>query len=392
MLQRSKKLIITILFSAGIVFPSVAVAQDDEDINDSINEAMQEVQEALGEIEGLDIQINTQNQNEKWSPRLDLYLDDLDFEDVYKMHYPENYGVLITGVMKGGNADRAGLAKNDIIMEFDGEKVRFEDHLRSLRDSKNIGDTVEIKFFRNEKILTTKLTFNPPPPKVDEKGKSIKEKKLSVGYGGGGPEAFYIDYDFTAINRFLENNGFDKFTDGYTVTYGGYGMGYIGKGWFIGGMGSGFEKKQQIPVADTTGVNLGWRKYLFKTGFGGVTLVKKFPLFTERIIVDLGMMLGGGQSNIRISQTDGDYSWNDAITNGNSYALEYNKNYFVYRPSLGVLVRIKNWIGVHGSVGYLGTYSSENAWTESDFEFTVGGDSPKTLSGVSYSLGIWFGY
>lgn len=93
------------------------------------------------------------------SIRLGIYLSDLDFEEAYEMHYDECYGVLVTGVVKGGNSHKAGLTKGDIIMEFDGQKVRYEDHLISLRDTKRIGDTVTITYFRNENVLTTDVTF-----------------------------------------------------------------------------------------------------------------------------------------------------------------------------------------------------------------------------------------
>ena len=66
--------------------------------------------------------------------KLGLYLEDLDFETAYEMHYPDSYGVLVTSVISGSNSHKAGLTDNDIIMEFDGEKVRFENHLLSLRN------------------------------------------------------------------------------------------------------------------------------------------------------------------------------------------------------------------------------------------------------------------
>ena len=120
------------------------------------------------------------------SPRLGAFINDMDFEDAYTMHYPYCYGVYIDDVTTGGNADRAGLVEGDIIMEFDGEKVRFEDHLLQLRDSKNIGDTVTITIFRNEQEIETQLTFAAPKPKIEKEVKHYpgmkKERKLHPGY------------------------------------------------------------------------------------------------------------------------------------------------------------------------------------------------------------------
>ncbi len=321
------------------------------------------------------------------TPKFDLYLEDVGFQDVYEKRYPYNYGVLVTGVIKGGNSDRAGIMKGDIIMEFDGEKVRFEDHLISMRNSKNIGDTVEIKVFRNEKEVTTQLTFNLPARKEKERDFFKGKGKLSPGYGGGGFEPIWIDYDFSGISDFLVRNGFERISKGGIIAWGGVGAGNVGKGWFIGGMGAGFEKTEQIRNDD--GVT---KKYVLSSGFGGVTVAKKFPVMTERLILDIGIMLGGGGTELELAETDGDFSWDVAVDATENRAVKFTKSYFVYRPSVGLLIRINDWLGIHGSVGYLETYAFDDNWTEKPFDFTVGGASPIVPSGLTYSLGVRFGY
>lgn len=333
----------------------------------------------------------------KSSPRFGLYLDDLDFEDVYEMHYPENYGVLIDGVIRGRNGDRAGLREGDIIMEFDGEKVLYEDHLLRMRNSKHVGDTAEIKYFRDEKVMTTILTFYPPEELLGKDAEiSDKKKKLSPGYGGGSFEPVYIDFDFAGINSYLQNNGFGKAFDGNLIVLGGGGMGNVGNGLFIGGMGAGFSKREQIPVRGDINQIIGQKRYQLDFAFGGVTVTKKFALFTKRLIFDMGVMLGGGGISLKVSQSDGDFSWEDKIGDANNYSVKYEKGFFAYHPSVGLLIRIKNWFGIHGSVGYFGTYAFDDKWTEKSFDFTVSGDSsgdsPAMPSGRSYSLGVWFGY
>lgn len=330
-------------------------------------------------------------------PKFDAYLEDMDFEEAYEKHYPYNYGVLITGVVYGGNAQNAGLIKGDIIMEFDGIKVLYEDHLIGLRNSKKIGDSVKLKIFRNETILEKTLTFAPPTPKEDEitlekDSKKKKKKKLSVGYGGGGPAFYHIDFDFSGINNLLQLNGFGPLNDGYIVTVGGFGMGNMGKGWFVGGLGASYDLTEQLPIKDSLDITTAYRSYDFRSSFGGVTITKKLPFFSKNIILDLGMMLGHGETSIAINQTSGDFTWDEEIEGGENYSLHYKKSYLAYRPEVGLLVRIKSWVGIHGSVGYFGTYSKDDKWTEQNFDFTVSGNSPATPSGLSYSLGIWFGY
>ena len=327
------------------------------------------------------------------SPRLGAYIEDMDFEDAYEKHYPYCYGVYISSVVNGGNFDLAGIRGGDIIMEFDSEKVRFEDHLLQLRDSKNIGDTVTIKLFRNEKEIETQLTFAAPKPKEEKEGKEVqhypgmrKDKKLHPGFGGGGPEVILLEADFAGINKLLKANGFDDLTGTYMPLFGGYGMGNVGNGWFIGGAGYGYEKIQKISVDG------GTRRYEYHVGFGGVTINKKVALMKD-VIVDLGLLVGGGTATLELRQTDGDYSWIDDFNNNpNYYSLKYRKPFMVYHPSAGVLVRVLPWMGIHGSVGYLGSYAFNDDWKDDYFDYTVKGDSPKVLDGLSYSLGVWFGH
>jgi len=328
------------------------------------------------------------NENDGDGPvRLGLYLDNIDFETAYKNHYPHNYGVYVSSVIKNGSADKAGIISGDIIMTFNGEKVRYEKHLLQLRDSQNIGDVVPVTIFRSEKEMTVNLEFLEPEIRVySDRYRSDRGKRLTPGYGGGGPELFIMNFSFDGINKFLKMNGFDGMSKGYTNVWGGFGMGNVGDGLFIGGMGAGMEKREKIKVDNVT------RRYKFQTGFGGVTVTKKYPFRTNNIVFDFEMLLGGGETSIEVYEIDGDFSWNDVINESNSYSLRYKKGYFLYRPSVGLLVRIKNWVGVHGSVGYLGTYSPNGKWEDTNFKYTVQGDSPDTPSGLSYTLGIWFGF
>jgi len=210
------------------------------------------------------------------NPKLGAYIDDMNFEEAYEKHYPYCYGVYVSDVIDGSNSDIAGIRGGDIVMEFDGEKVRFEDHLLQLRDSKNIGDTVTIKVFRNEQEIETQLTFAAPKQKIQKGVKHYpdmkKEKKLHPGFGGGGPEVILLEADFAGINELLQANGFDDLTGTYMPLFGGYGMGNVGNGWFIGGGGYGYEKIQKKSVED------GTRRYEYAVGFGGMTVNKKVAL------------------------------------------------------------------------------------------------------------------
>ncbi len=71
--------------------------------------------------------------------------------------YYDGAGVKLGGVVEGSPAEKAGLKKGDIIVEFDGKPIK------SLRDYSNLlkkhkpGDEVQIKILRNGKTITIKL-------------------------------------------------------------------------------------------------------------------------------------------------------------------------------------------------------------------------------------------
>jgi len=406
-----KNTILITLLALTFVLPVSLFAQDTLEENaeefgermDAWGERMEEWGENIEEaVEEGDLQPppplpigKNWNKYQDRSARFNAYLDDMDFEDAYHNHYPYCYGVYISDVIYNGNFDKAGLRGGDIIMEFDGEKVRFEDHLMQLRDSKNIGDTALIKFFRNEVEMETEVVFAAPKEDEDDHQHDWEapdfedmkhERKLHPGYGGGGPELILLEANLGAINDLLRVNGFDEINDEYIPLMGGFGMGNVGNGWFIGGAGYGYEKKDKISVEG------GQRRYRLDIGFGGMTVNKKLPL-TKNILVDLGLLVGGGGATLEMRERTGEYSWDISFDdNANFSSIEYRKGFFVYRPSVGLMVRLTPWMGIHGSVGYNGTYAFEEEWKDDHFDFPVSGDSPKPMDGMSYAVSFWFGH
>ncbi|NOZ74264.1 MAG: PDZ domain-containing protein [FCB group bacterium] len=395
-MKKQRSILLGSVLAGFIWSPMLLVAQVDTlELHTQLQQAQEEVQSqlenAFQDLENTSINMNL-NDDSRENLQFGLYLENLDFEEAYERHYPYNYGVLVSGVVNGGNADRAGIVKGDIIMEFDGEKVRYEDHLLSLRDSKKFGDTVALTIFRNENIIERSLTFSPRAPKtrIYKDGKMITEKsRISPGYGGGGPLFVSVDFDFPEVSKLLVANGFDALTGKPVTFYGGYGMGNVGHGLFIGGGGAGFTADQQIQKSAGT----GYKRYLLESGYGGVMIHKKKALFTKKLVLDLGLLLGGGSTSITVSSTDGGFSWNSDIENNiNSESFKYQKDYFVYQPSIGVLVRITDWFGIDANVGYMGTYAKENSWKEANFDFSIDDGNPELFNSLSYSVGLWFGY
>ena len=60
--------------------------------------------------------------------------------------------------MRGSAADKAGLQQYDVIVEMDGQKIENSIQLRKhLYNEKAIGDTLQIKVYREGKIVEAQL-------------------------------------------------------------------------------------------------------------------------------------------------------------------------------------------------------------------------------------------
>ena len=68
-------------------------------------------------------------------------------------------GIYVSSVISGSSAEKAGLEPGDVIVKFDDKNVETMDELNSIKDTKKIGDKVDITFYRknNEKTITITL-------------------------------------------------------------------------------------------------------------------------------------------------------------------------------------------------------------------------------------------
>ena len=79
----------------------------------------------------------------------------------YGISVPEDIesGVIVLAVEENSPSDIAKLTKGDIIYEFDGQEVKSVADLKYKLYKKNVGDTVEIKYYRNGKSEKTTVTL-----------------------------------------------------------------------------------------------------------------------------------------------------------------------------------------------------------------------------------------
>jgi hypothetical protein len=416
-MKKSMFLILTFLLIGGVALSAQEVEVTNDEVNKTIDEAMEEVNEALEEIESIKgfepivININRTSSN---TPKMGVYLADMDFEDAYKMHYPYCYGVLVKGIVPGGPSQKAGIISGDIIMEFDGKKARFEDHLVKLIKSKNLGDEVEVKLFRDEEVLITKLVLSTLTHEgkegivITKDGK--KKKKLSVGFGGGGWLPIWFKPDVSEFNVFLGKLGFDEETfseDGFLI-HGGGGKGNVGKGWFIGGMGCGYENSETTKhdwihykngIEDTVKVS---RKAKYKINYWGFTLDKRFAL-SRKFVTSLGFMIGWGHNSYKISQRDdngdiGNFDFNDPSQDLDDYydyesIIKLKSDYILFQPKAMMMWRILNWLSMRAEVGYIGSYSIDG-WTAkfNGESVQLENEPDANMDGLTISIGPWFGF
>lgn len=68
-------------------------------------------------------------------------------------------GAIVTQIIKNGNAEKAGLRVEDIIIEANGEKIRNDQDLVFIVNDLRVGDIIKLKILRNnsEEIIELKL-------------------------------------------------------------------------------------------------------------------------------------------------------------------------------------------------------------------------------------------
>lgn len=76
---------------------------------------------------------------------------------------PEPVGALVTGVTKGGPADKAGLKRGDVIVELDGKKILEPDELPRMVAFGKIGKTITLKVLRQGTPMEIKATAELKP-------------------------------------------------------------------------------------------------------------------------------------------------------------------------------------------------------------------------------------
>jgi serine protease Do len=73
-------------------------------------------------------------------------------------------GVLVTSVVSGGPAGKAGLEAGDVITAVDGKSVTDTGELQKIINSDQIGQTITITYYRGSNVITADITLAQTPP------------------------------------------------------------------------------------------------------------------------------------------------------------------------------------------------------------------------------------
>lgn len=68
-------------------------------------------------------------------------------------------GIYVDSVVSGSGAEDAGILAGDVIVSFDGKDVSTMDELNAIKNTKNIGDKIEIKLYRKSELKTFTITL-----------------------------------------------------------------------------------------------------------------------------------------------------------------------------------------------------------------------------------------
>ena len=98
--------------------------------------------------------------------------------DVEKLDKPR--GALVASVAKNSPSAKAGIKAGDIILEFNGVLINKMNELPKIVAQTNVGETVEVKVWRNEKEISKKIKLGRLETSEDFKAKKTIETKDTV--------------------------------------------------------------------------------------------------------------------------------------------------------------------------------------------------------------------
>ncbi len=107
---------------------------------------------------------------------LGVYIQEVSPEIARAMGLKEPMGALVTEVMKNSPAEKAGIKRGDIIIEFDGKPVKSSRELPIMVSLSPIGKKVYLKVIRESKEIKFEITLAPMPEEQQIRSQAPSEQ------------------------------------------------------------------------------------------------------------------------------------------------------------------------------------------------------------------------
>jgi S1-C subfamily serine protease len=102
-------------------------------------------------------------------PRLGIDAEDINGQLGSYFGAPDGEGVLVRSVNAGSVAEKAGLKAGDVIIKFNGERIRSLGDLREKLAAKNGSKPAQLSVWRNKSEITLTVDLPAPAQKVKRK-------------------------------------------------------------------------------------------------------------------------------------------------------------------------------------------------------------------------------
>jgi serine protease Do len=100
----------------------------------------------------------------------------------------EKKGALVSEVVTGSPAEKAGIQQGDVIMEFDGKAVADSQELPRMVASTPVGKSVNVKLWRNGKALDQQVKVSEMEENIEVSKTASHNKTLGIGVQNITPE------------------------------------------------------------------------------------------------------------------------------------------------------------------------------------------------------------
>ncbi len=88
-----------------------------------------------------------------------LGISGIDLDEATAIRNGLTKGIYVDSIVSGSGAEDAGIMAGDVIVSFDGKDVSTMDELNAIKNTKSIGDKIEVKLYRRSELKTVTVTL-----------------------------------------------------------------------------------------------------------------------------------------------------------------------------------------------------------------------------------------